>query len=126
MATYYIYTFLRLDPDKKLHTREHLLADDLSKMMLEPKKFAAYLGLAQLYHESELRTLAKYVLGKKDLPPEARGKYFFAAVGGLKKKMGAKLKNAKRKLKNFRKSRNKNAGNKTNRKRTKSSPASKS
>ncbi len=32
---------MRLTPDKKLHSREHLLADDLSRMMGEPKKFAA-------------------------------------------------------------------------------------
>lgn len=71
---------MRLTPDKKLHSREHLLADDLSRMMGEPKKFAAYLGIAKRYYESDLRALARRVLEKEDLPSEARGKYFFAAL----------------------------------------------
>ena len=117
---------MRLTPDKKLHSKEHLLADDLSQMMLEPKRFAAYLGLAQLYHESDLRSLAKYVLQKEDLPPDARGKYFFAAVKGLKKKPGAKLKNARRKAKKKNKSKKGNVRNKTNNKRAKPGSANKS
>lgn len=76
----------RLKPNKKLHSREHLLADDLSKMMAEPKRFAAYLGIAKLYHESDLVALAKRILAKKDLAVESRGKYFFAALKGLVKK----------------------------------------
>jgi hypothetical protein len=87
---------MRLDPDKHLHSKEHLLADDLSRSMLEPKKFAAYLGIAKLYYESDLRALAKYVLQKADLPREARGKYFFAAVKGLSKKPGVKFKRRKK------------------------------
>lgn len=87
---------MRLTPDKHLHTREHLLADDLSKMMGEPEKFAAYLGIAQLYFESDLRALARRVLEKEDLPKSARGKYFFAALKGLRKKPGARLKRRKR------------------------------
>lgn len=77
---------MRLQPDKKLHSREHLLADDLSNMMAEPKRFAAYLGIAQLYYEEDLRALAKRVAAKKDLPLGSRGKYFFAALKGLTKK----------------------------------------
>ena len=72
--------------NKRLHSKEHLLAEDMSGMMAEPKRFAAYLGIAKLYHESDLRALAKRVLEKKDLPLEARGKYFFAALKGLVKK----------------------------------------
>lgn len=90
---------MRLTPDKHLHSKEHVLADDLAKIMREPKKFAAYLGIAKLYHESDLRALARYVLEKDNLPVEARGKYFFAALKGLKKKHGVKLKNLKRKRK---------------------------
>ena len=97
---------MRLEPDKHLHSREHLLADDLSKMMGEPKKFAAYLGIAKLYYESDLRSLARRVSEKENLPPEARGKYFFATLRGLIKKPGIK------KTK-------KNAKNSTHRKRTK-------
>lgn len=74
-------------PDKKLHSKEHLLADDLSKMMAEPKRFAAYLGISKLYNEDDLRALAKRVVGKKDLPIESRGKYFFSVVKTLPKKI---------------------------------------
>ena len=87
---------MRLTPDKKLHSREHLLADDLSRMMNESKKFPAYLGIAILYDESDLRALARRVLEKEDLPPEARGKYFFAALRGLLPKAGARLKRGRR------------------------------
>lgn len=90
---------MKLSPDKKLHSREHLLADDLSRAMAETGKFARYLGVARLYHESDLRGLAKRVLEKIDLPVEARGKYFFAALKSLIKRPGAKLINARRKRK---------------------------
>lgn len=79
---------MRWVPDKKLHSREHLLADDLSKMMEEPKRFASYLGIAKLYYESDLRGLASRVVEKTDLLPEARGKYFFASLRGLTKRPG--------------------------------------
>lgn len=88
---------MRLEPDKHLHSREHLLADDLSKMMSEPKKFAAYLGIAKLYQESDLRALARRVLEKENLPLEARGKYFFAALRGLSKNPDIKFKRKKNK-----------------------------
>lgn len=105
---------MKFAPDKHLHSKEHLLADDLSRMMGESKKFAAYLGIAKLYYESDLRALAKRVLEKEDLPLEARGKYFFAALRGLEKKPGVKLKNARRKKKK--------AESHTNRKRTGKNP----
>ena len=78
---------MRLTPDKHLHSREHLLADDLSRMMRESKRFAAYLGIAKMYHEADLRALAKQVLAKPDLEPKNRGRYFFAALKGLSKKI---------------------------------------
>lgn len=105
---------MRLTPDKHLHSKEHLLADDLSKVMAEPKKFAAYLGIAKLYYESDLRALARRILEKEDLPPETRGKYFFAALRGLNKKPGVKFKNFKR----LKKKRKKNDRTKSHRKRT--------
>ena len=74
---------MRLTPDKKLHSREHLLADDLTAMTGEPERFAAYLGIAKRYYESDLRALARRVREKEDLPADARGKYFFAALRGL-------------------------------------------
>lgn len=83
---------MRLSPDKHLHSKEHLLADDLSQEMREPKRFAAYLGIARLYYESDLRALARYVREKEDLPLEARGKYFFASLKGLQKKSGVMFK----------------------------------
>lgn len=88
---------MKLEPDKHLHSKEHLLADDLSRMLGENKKFAAYLGIAKLYYESDLRGLVRRVLEKEDLPPEARGKYFFAALRGLDKKPGIKFKRKKSK-----------------------------
>ncbi|QQG45266.1 MAG: hypothetical protein HYW89_04705 [Candidatus Sungiibacteriota bacterium] len=88
---------MKLEPDKHLHSREHVLADDITRMMKEPKRFAAYLGIAKLYYESDLRALARRVLEKEDLPIEARGKYFFAALKGLAKKPGVKFKNLRRK-----------------------------
>jgi hypothetical protein len=77
---------MKLKRDTHLHSREHLLADDLSQMLLEPKRFAAYLGIAKLYEESELRGLAKRVLEKHDLDPKSRGKYFFGALRSFQKK----------------------------------------
>ena len=98
---------MRLTPDKKLHSREHLLADDLTTMMGEPKRFAAYLGIAKRYYESDLRALARRVREKDNLPVEARGKYFFAALRGMtpipiqkkksRKKKPKKKSNGKRK-----------------------------
>lgn len=88
---------MKLERDKHLHTREHVLADDLSRAMSEPKRFAAYLGIAQLYDERDLRALARYVVEKKDLPRDARGKYFFGALRRLPRKAGVRFKNIKRK-----------------------------
>ena len=93
---------MRLTPDKKLHSREHVLAEDLSRALAEPKRFAAYLGIAKRYDESDLRALARYAVEKKDLPVEARGKYFFASLKGLIKK--PTLKKAVRKPKKKKKS----------------------
>ena len=106
---------MRLQPDKKLYSKEHLLADDLSTMMGEPKRFAAYLGIAELYHESDLRALARYVLEKEELPPESRGKYFFACLKNLTKRAGAKLKRTRGKKKDKKKT---NAKKTTHRKKT--------
>ncbi|MBI3442304.1 MAG: hypothetical protein HY007_00850 [Candidatus Sungbacteria bacterium] len=86
-----------LAPDTKLHSREHVLAEDLSQMLHEPKRFAAYLGIAKRYDESDLRALARYVVEKKDLPVEVRGKYFFASLRRLIRK--PEVKKAKRRTK---------------------------
>ncbi|MEK7083023.1 MAG: hypothetical protein AAB972_02530 [Patescibacteria group bacterium] len=74
---------MKFEPDKKLHSREHVLAQDLSEILGESKKFAAYLGIARRYHERDLRALARMVKEKSDLPLEARGKYFFACLRSL-------------------------------------------
>lgn len=79
---------IKVRSNRRLHSKEHLLAEDLSRLMREPKKFAAYLGIAQLYREDDLRALAKRVIEKSDLALEARGKYFFASLKGLPKKNG--------------------------------------
>ena len=89
---------MRLTPDTKLHSREHLLADDLSRALGEPKRFSAYLGIALRHHESDLRALLRHVLEMDDLPSEARGKYFFAALRGLPKRqkmVAARARNAR-------------------------------
>lgn len=90
---------MRFEPDKHLHSREHLLADDLSRAMGEPERFAAYLGIAKLYGESDLRALARRVREKEDLPAEARGKYFFGALRGLVKNEGVAFKKRKKQVK---------------------------
>lgn len=77
---------VRLKRDTHLHSKEHVLADDLSRAMGELKRFASYLGIARLYYEEDLRSLMRRVIEKEDLPFESRGKYFFAALKGLKKK----------------------------------------
>ena len=74
---------MKLESDKKLYSREHVLAEDLSQMLGEPKKFAAYLGIAKRYYERDLRALARNVREKPDLPTDALGKYFFACLKGL-------------------------------------------
>ncbi len=84
---------LRSKAKSRLHSKEHLLAEDLSRAMAEPEKFAAYLGIAQLYYESDLRALVKRVLEKRDLPLESRGRYFFASLKGLIKKSNADYSN---------------------------------
>lgn len=76
--------------NRYLHSKEHVLADDLSKTMLEPKKFAVYLGVAGMYEESDLRALARSVSEKKGLDPQNRGKYFFGALRRLERKSGGK------------------------------------
>ncbi|MEK7078398.1 MAG: hypothetical protein AAB911_02410 [Patescibacteria group bacterium] len=90
---------VKIKINKKLYSREHLLADDLSQAMLETKNFAAYLGIARIYHEEDLRALAKRVAARKGLPVEARGKYFFAALKGLNKKIKENVKNRNGKIK---------------------------
>lgn len=77
---------MKLERDKHLHSREHVLAEDLSQTLREPKRFAAYLGIAKMYDEGDLRGLAKYVSQKKELPPETRGKYFFGALRSMQRK----------------------------------------
>lgn len=87
---------MKLEPDKHLFSREHVLADDLSIMLGENKKFAAYLGIAKRYYERDLRALARMVLEKQDLPPESRGRYFFGCLRKLAKIPGITLKPAKK------------------------------
>lgn len=77
------------------------MADDLSRMMNEPKKFAAYLGITKIFPETELRALAKYVVAKKDLDANDRGKYFFGAIRNMTGKMATRKKKMRvKKLRN--------------------------
>ncbi|MEK9147890.1 MAG: hypothetical protein AAB650_00460 [Patescibacteria group bacterium] len=99
--------------DTHLHSREHVLADDLSREMAEPKRFAAYLGIAKMYYESDLRAIAKRVAAKPDLDPKNRGKYFFGALRTLSRKASwLKELARRRRLKNRKR---KHAGKKSNR-----------
>lgn len=97
---------MKFTRDKHLHSKEHVLADELSKKMGESKRFASYLGIAKLYEESDLRALLRYITEKRDLPVEARGKYFFASIRRLNQKRGAELKNAIKKSKMLKNARN--------------------
>ena len=92
-------TTRNITPSKNLHSREHLLADDLSQALAEPTRFAAYLGIAKRYYESDLRGLMRRVLEKADLPMEARGKYFFAVLRGFIPRIKPKRKKKKAKQK---------------------------
>lgn len=96
--------------NKHLHSKEHLLADDLSSLLGEPKRFASYLGIAKIYYEPDLRALAKYVLKKADLSPGSRGRYFFGALRGLHRR---RYRPKKKKMKRQK------LGKNTHRKRTK-------
>lgn len=89
---------VRLKRDTHLHSKEHVLADDLSRAMGEPKRFASYLGIARLYYEEDLRSLMRRVVEKEGLSFENRGKYFFAALKGLRKKPGIRFKRAKKEM----------------------------
>lgn len=109
---------MKFERDKHLHSREHVLADDLSRMLLEPKRFAAYLGIAKMYPEFELRALAKRVAQKPDLDPKSRGKYFFGALKGMPKRNDWLRRVRKRRLQRFRAKRKKRNAGKTNRKAT--------
>jgi hypothetical protein len=77
----------------RLHSREHVLAEDLSRLMHEEKRFSSYLGIAKRYHEDDLRALAKRVAAKEGLLVSNRGRYFFAAVKGLQPKYIFKTRN---------------------------------
>lgn len=91
------------------------MADDLSRMMLEPKRFAAYLGIAKMYYESDLRALAKRVVQKPDLEVKNRGKYFFGALRGLDKRSGW-LRELRRRRKRKKKNKRKYGKSRPNRK----------
>lgn len=107
---------MKFEPDKKLFSREHVLADDLATMLGEPGRFAAYLGIAKRYRESDLRATARYVREKADLPREARGKYFFACLRGLYKipvRRIRRIRRAKKKKRNKKPNRSKIKNGKT-------------
>ncbi len=49
-----------------LHSPDHLLADELSQKMNEPKRFGFYLKMAQKYNHGVLRRIAGEVLENKN------------------------------------------------------------
>lgn len=86
--------------NKKLHRREHVLADDLSRQMSEPKRFAAYLGLAMRFPENVLRRIASEVKDSYDRDRGGKihpGKLFFYKVGEYAKNSPKPKSNFKKK-----------------------------
>ncbi len=45
-----------------LHSKDHVLADDLSQRLAEPKRFGFYLRMAKKYNHEFLRNIAGRVL----------------------------------------------------------------
>jgi len=74
----------KLMVNKKLHRREHVLADDLSRKLGEPKRFGAYLGIAMKYPEEALRRVAAESMEsyRSDKTGKTHpGKLFFYKIG---------------------------------------------
>lgn len=57
-----------------LHSKNHLLADELSKQLSDIRHFGFYLKMAMLYNHSFLRKLASEVLESKSV--QTPGKLF--------------------------------------------------
>jgi hypothetical protein len=57
-----------------LHSPDHLLADELSQKLRDPKHFGLYLKMATLHDHDFLRKLASEVLESKDV--KSPGKLF--------------------------------------------------
>jgi hypothetical protein len=57
-------------PDSHLHSPDHVLADELSKALGEPRRFGFYLKMATMYNHGFLRRIAGEVLqeGKAKKP----------------------------------------------------------
>lgn len=103
----------KLGASSKLHYREHVLADDLSRQMSEPKRFAAYLGLAMRYPENILRRFASEVMETYRLDQTGKtnpGKLFFYKVGEYAKNFPKPRANSKEKSERTRAKRNKSRG----------------
>lgn len=99
--------------NKKLHRREHVLADDLSRQLNEPKRFAAYLGLAMRYPENILRRFASEVMESYHRDQNGKtnpGKLFFYKVGEYAKNFPKPRISFKKKSERTRAKRNKNRG----------------
>ncbi len=58
--------------NRYLHSPNHLLADELSQRLHDPKHFGFYLKMATLYDHGLLRTLAGQVLESKDIKTPGR------------------------------------------------------
>lgn len=92
--------FGQLAINKKLHRREHVLADDLSRQMNEPKLFAKYLGLAMRYPEDVLRRMASEVMDSYNSDRTGKmhpGKLFFYKIGEYAKNSSKPRSSSKKK-----------------------------
>jgi len=60
--------------NRYLHSPDHLLADELSRKLRDPKHFGLYLKMAALHNHDFLRKVAGEVLESKDV--KSPGKLF--------------------------------------------------
>lgn len=68
-----------------LHSSSHILADELSNKMGEPKRFGFYLKMALKYDHNKLRGIAAKVLESKSRNPGALFTYLLSHEKKLEK-----------------------------------------
>lgn len=79
--------------DPHLHSANHLLADELSQKLHDPKHFGFYLKMATTHDHGLLRSLAGKVLESKDV--KSPGKLFAYLIKQHNESLKTKNQNAK-------------------------------
>lgn len=74
-----------LKRSQHLHSPSHVLADELSVKMSEPKRFGFYLKMAEKYDHNLLRRIAGQVLESKAKRPGALFAFLIKKENELKK-----------------------------------------